>query len=124
MTELNEVKRGGERSDSTPYEYDPDLPYVVAYPDGTVACRTDTLVHAEVFRDRIAARHVIDTTPKPRVPEDAEWILWVTPGDRYRVAQRNVGWWATRPSGVSVPLEDLPDVTADTVFTVLDERKK
>lgn len=108
----------------TDYEYDPNLPYVVAYPDGTVACRTDTLVHAEVFRDRIAARHVIDTTPKPRVPEDAQFITWM--GDGYRLfawPSDLEGRWFDDTGSVNVALEALPGVTPDTVFTVLDERK-
>ena len=107
----------------TGYPYDPDLPYVVAA-HGVAQARFRTWRDAEGFLDGLLiSGFVIDTTPKPRVPGDAKWILWTTPGERYRVAQRNVEWWATRPSGVSVPLEDLPGVTPDTVFTVLDERK-
>ena len=108
------------------YEYDPDLPYVVAYPDGTVACRTDTLVHAEVFRDRIAARHVIDTTPKPRVPDDAKFITYQgRTGLRFYARRALNGLWIDHDDDLAgEDVQSLPCVTPDTVFTVLDAREE
>ncbi|MFP3422855.1 hypothetical protein R0K19_26155, partial [Bacillus sp. SIMBA_161] len=67
-------------------------------------------------------RHFIDTTPAPRVDTDAQIIMWEAVDGPYRVARRNKDRWQLRSNGVSVPLEDLPGATPDTVFTVLEEK--
>ena len=110
----------------TEYEYDPDLPYVVTYRDvlqGRFA--TFDLAHRFVRSDdRLPGYRISDTTPKPRVPEDAQFITWM--GDGYRLfawPSDLEGRWFDDTGSVNVALEDLPGVTPDTVFTVLDERK-
>lgn len=111
----------------TDYEYDKDLPYVVVTVGNEMAAR---------FRLRDDAEHytgaaddflrVIDTTPKPRVPDDARYITWLALGVERHVARYWGGEsrkWAEIGSLIARPLEDLPGVTPDTVFTVLEERK-
>ena len=110
----------------TDYPYDPDLPYVVTYRDvlqGRFA--TFDLAHRFVRSDdRLPGYRISDTTPKPRVPEDAQWITWYSRQHRAHYVALNEGpdsW--TIAEVYEGPLEDLPGVTPDTVFTVLDERK-
>ena len=109
----------------TDYEYDENLPYVVEQ-DGRVIARFEDFVRAEWAADFFETK-VIDTTPKPRVPADAKFITWKVGDCRVRVGSRT-GHHALRPwvdvgNGTGHALEDLPGVTPDTVFTVLDERK-
>lgn len=62
---------------TTEYAYDPELPYVIeSKDDGALIAR-----FAEVNTASNVARldfsfNVIDTTPKPKIPEDAEFITW------------------------------------------------
>lgn len=104
----------------TDYEYDKDLPYVVVDDEGQVA-RFESFEHAEWFAD-MHETTVIDTTPKPRVPADAKYITWLVNGRARWFAERRIGGWAVEGATYG-PLEDLPGVTPDTVFTVLEERK-
>ena len=104
------------------YPYDPDLPYVVLC-EGDMVARFAEKDAAYHFESQRWAYETIDTTPAPRVDTDAQIIMWEVVDGPYRVARRNKDGWQLRSNGVSVPLEDLPGVTPDTVFTVLDERK-
>jgi hypothetical protein len=107
----------------TDYAYDPDLPYVVPYGVGETARFSERTV-AVRFSHEYTSHTVIDTTPKPRVPEDAKFITWTTGGYRsYAEASDLPGRWFDDEGGVNLRLEDLPNVTPDTAFTVLDERK-
>ncbi len=107
----------------TGYGYDENLPYVV---EGRISRE----VHAR-FRDAdsasryvagVTSMRVIDTTPKPRVPEDAKFITWFDQGRRVdRMAVRlGTDFWNF--GGGRDYLDNLPGVTPDTVFTVLDAR--
>lgn len=64
-----------------------------------------------------------DTTPKPRVPEDAKFITWTRNGFRNYAERIDADIWASDLKNGRL-LEDLPGVTPETVFTVLDERKQ
>ena len=106
----------------TDYEYDENLPYVVVGAvTGRLSARFRSGVDAEVYARGHAYLKLIDTTPKPRVPEDAQFITWM--GDGYRLfawPSDLEGRWFDDTGSVNVALEDLPGVTPDTVFTVLD----
>lgn len=106
----------------TDYEYDPKLPYVVETIDGGLLARFSIrAVAAEIAKEYWGS--VIDTTPKPRVPEDAQFITWVhRNGERWYAESGKYGWVADSVLYDSNP-DALPGVTPDTVFTVLDERK-
>lgn len=84
-------------------KYDPELPYVVLDFGGHVIVRFADKHIAEFFaKNHVNYKTVIDTTPKPKIPEDAEFIfvedadqsvfarreglvdgemLWLVPGD-------------------------------------------
>lgn len=105
----------------TDYEYDEDLPYVVER-EGDQVARFAEQEAAEHFASQRYLHRVIDTTPKPRVPEDAKFVTWPAWGTVFTARQTQVGNWDMNGSQYS-SLEDLPGVTPETVFTVLDERK-
>lgn len=70
----------------TEYPYDPELPYVVArikekepsYPVGIIA-RFKKWEDAQDMEDNFQPGWVelVDTTPAPKIPADAEFIFWV-----------------------------------------------
>lgn len=66
---------------------------------------------------------IIDTTPKPRVPEDARFITWRDGLGlrRYAEKQRD-GSWRDDAGNRGAPWKS-DSVTPNTVFTVLEERK-
>lgn len=105
----------------TDYEYDENLPYVVETGGGNVVARFHDL--EEAGRYAVPPRRIVDTTPKPRVPDDAEFITWLDTGHSRWFAERTAFGWKADNGTIADSLEDLPGVTPDTVFTVLDERK-
>ena len=109
------------------YEYDPDLPYVVAGAvTGMLSARFRSGVDAEVYAFGHAYLEVIDTTPKPRVPEDAQFITYQgRTGLRFYARRALNGLWIDHDDDLAgEDVQSLPCVTPDTVFTVLDERKQ
>ena len=110
----------------TDYEYDEKLPYVVVgVVTGLLAARFRSGVDAEIYAFGHAYLKVIDTTPKPSVPDDAKFITWYETGNLYPHYARRTpdGTWL-HDEGIDLDrVDDLPGVTPDTVFTVLDERK-
>lgn len=56
-------------------KYDPELPYAVLS-RGEVKAHARYEDEAEVFANHYLEGYVIDTTPKPKIPEDAEFIMW------------------------------------------------
>lgn len=106
----------------TDYEYDEKLPYVVVGAvTGRLSARFWSGVDAEVYAHGHAYLEVIDTTPKPRVPEEAQYVMWTAFGTAAVAVRNDRAEWGV--NGAFYSLEDLPGVTPDTVFTVLDERK-
>lgn len=110
----------------TDHEYDPKLPYVLENTlTGDTMGRATSRLIAKNFSAGLAIK-IIDTTPKPRIPDDAQWITWLDSDTKRRVAWYWGGesrkWWDMR-SQCAFALEALPGVTPDTVFTVLDERE-
>lgn len=105
----------------TDYEYDEDLPFVVVA-HGVAQARFRTAGDAWGFLGGLhISGSVIDTTPKPRVPDDAKFITWLPNGSSRWYAERRNGDWSVDGATYDT-LEDLPGVTPDTVFTVLDAR--
>lgn len=107
----------------TDYKYDPDLPYVVELPySHALVARFTSEENAYRYAMDQNGLRVIDTTPKPRVPDDARFIAWTDRGDRW-FAERTPHGWEVAGYGLLSAIEHFPGVTPDTVFTVLDERK-
>lgn len=110
----------------TDYEYDPDLPYVVTIA-GVIQARFRSYSRAGEHAadlNHFRAR-VIDTTPKPRVPEDALYIAYQDPHGRLLYARRDGGGrWIDHDHDQVGRLESLPGVTPETTFTVLDPREE
>lgn len=123
MTDLNNVKNGV--ADKT-YHYDPDLPYVVVRDGIDLVAKFAEQDAADHFASQRFHHKVIDTTPAPRVPEDARFITWKVAygsGSDRAYAERDGDQWFS-DEGDRLRLEHLPGVTPDTVFTVLEERKQ
>lgn len=70
----------------TEYAYDPDFPYVVKGGFGYPYARFNQLAFAVQAAAELDTQ-VIDTTPKPKIPEDAEFI-YVADGDQSLFAKR------------------------------------
>lgn len=56
-------------------KYDPELPYTVVSL-GEVRARARYEDEAELFASLYLEGYVIDTTPKPKIPKDAQHITW------------------------------------------------
>lgn len=105
------------------YDYIPDLPYVVVRDGIDLVAKFAEQDAADHFASQRFHHKVIDTTPAPRVPEDAHFITW-NRGPMRRYAEKlSSGEWHNDNGSVYATIEDLPGVTPDTVFTVLEERK-
>lgn len=86
----------------TDLKYDRELPFAVIVrggeKNGTVLGRFIDLFSAEQFRKAGEVfREIVDTTPKPKIPEDAEFIIWDDGSYLPQIAQRdsgpaNLGW--------------------------------
>lgn len=108
-------------SDKT-YDYIPDLPYVVEV-GGVMIARTRGSNYANwLASGYINPPKIIDTTPAPRVPNDARIVTWLSGGYRRYAERVNGNIWMDDETHER-RLEDLPGVTPDTTFTVLEERK-
>lgn len=59
----------------TEYAYDPDFPYVVVWGEYGAA-RFESSINAASYATQ-SVGNVIDTTPKPKIPEGADFITWV-----------------------------------------------
>lgn len=67
--------------DNADIDYDPELPF--AYLDNgniQLYARFKHRSDAEVFRDRCNFGNIVDTTPKPKIPDGAEFITWLMNG--------------------------------------------
>lgn len=83
----------------TDYPYDPELPFVVAQtqtldetdsPVGSINARFRHERNAEQYVREFDFGFVelIDTTPKPKIPDDAEFIYWYDQDDQPYYARR------------------------------------
>lgn len=111
------------------YAYDPAFPYVVV---GTAS----GVAHARYrFRDDAVSFgrgfcEVIDTTPKPLIPEDALFITWL--GFEYSDDPEPNRWYAecldegewTRDDGRILSLESIVELAEPDTLQILDVRKE
>lgn len=110
-------------------EYDSELPYAFLNTSKEVVARFSELWLAERFEREIAVGEVVDTTPKPKIPEDAEFITWSDPYDNgeERIAMR-YGHPANKVWRVGVDTLDeldlLNDWIGDAEVTVLVRKEE
>lgn len=119
----------------TDIAYDPELPYAVVqirsddptnFPLGVIARlrdRDDAINMEDVYAPGYV--EVIDTTPKPKIPADAEYIAWSPTFFRMDMAFRDEGNpskpWAY--DGIRYSEESLLEEIGDAEVTVLEVRK-
>lgn len=110
------------------HPYDQDFPFVVKG-NGIVVAKCPDSHTAEMVAGHLHRSEVIDTTPEPRVPDDALWIAYSGYGTsnvetwELTVAARQGDLWFPPGEEQAVPLEELPDVTPETVFIVLAKKE-
>ena len=112
---------------STEYEYDENLPYVVE----SVVRDEERLIAR--FAQRVDAEHaviqafnarVIDTTPKPRIPDDARYITWTHSEEGLIcAAARGVDGWHYDGDYNFTSDELIANYIGDEAITVLDVRR-
>lgn len=72
-------------------EYDPELPFAfISTANREVARFADREIAAR-FGKEVMVGKVVDTTPKPKIPEDAEFIIWDDGSYLPQIAQRDSG---------------------------------
>lgn len=105
----------------TEIKYDPELPFVVEWQPGSVWARFHQASDALEYVEREGGTFV-DTTPKPKIPEDAEFIF-VEDGDQSVFARREgiidgeMHWLI--PGAFIVETELIEDFIGDAEVTVL-----
>lgn len=78
-------------------KYDPEFPFALVSIDGKVRARFAEYESASRYEREIVMGAVVDTTPKPKIPEDAEFVTWDNGSYLPQIAQRdsgpaNLGW--------------------------------
>jgi hypothetical protein len=105
------------------YEYDPELPFAVVE-DGQVMARFRNRADADYWvQDVTGDGEVIDTAPKPKIPEDAQYITWQDFEDGTTFAYRERDGWIARHLNnefdAFYPGEDILESIGDAEVTVL-----
>lgn len=104
---------------SAKLKYDPELPFVV-YAPGSNEINSRFKYENEALTHRGTATwlEVTDTTPKPKIPEEAEFITWrLNDGDSVHVAWFEDSYWVY--ANVEVSLEELIAEIGDAPVSVL-----
>lgn len=117
----------------TNYPYDPELPYAVIqvysedeieFPTGSINARFRDAESAREYADGFLPDYVelVDTTPAPKIPADAEFIFWYDYGLMPFYARRygntfNRVW--ERESGATISEVDLVKQIGDAEVVVL-----
>ena len=109
----------------TEYAYDPNFPYVVKGGFGYPYARFNQLEVAVQAAAELDTQ-VIDTTPKPKIPEDAEFILVNSEdsaADVYRKMPDQTEprgyYWYRLIDMTSYADEEMPELIGDAEVTVL-----
>lgn len=108
----------------TELEYHEEVPYAVMWGD-FLAARFSILENAERYAKETVGK-VIDTTPKPKIPVDAEFILVETEDVGKDIYQRvedkheDAGfYWYRAIDSMAYGHEEMPDMIGDAEVTVL-----
>jgi hypothetical protein len=104
-------------------KYDPELPFAfISTANREVARFADREIAARFGKEVMVGR-VVDTTPKPKIPEDAEFVTWR--GDRNSIlefAEKTQGYWSW--SGLEISEIALTEVIGDAEVTVLVRKEE
>lgn len=109
----------------TDYEYDPDFPYVLVNVDYRPHTRWAVKGEADRFLEKEWEGYgrVIDTTPRPKIPDDAEFVYYMSWANSAHYAKRvghpNNHVWETSNPTSNVSEEDLLIRIGDAEVTVL-----
>lgn len=111
----------------TECEYDEKFPYVVATTSGTAMGRFPDAGMADRFAETFRLHFspdIIDTTPRPRIPDDAKFITWTYSGVEfiYAAARGVDGWHYDGTYGLTSE-ELIETYIGDEAITVLDVRE-
>jgi hypothetical protein len=71
----------------TQLTHDPEVPFVFRHSTGDAPlAKFRRKVDADAFAENYGYGHVTDTTPKPPIPDNAEFVYWVNDAgqERYR----------------------------------------
>ena len=101
-------------------KYDPELPFAFVGTSGKVVARFSDFEFARRFGVDCLVGSVVDTNPKPKIPEDAEFVTWQMNGANEVAIFADFNplrpWeWA----GQYFSEEDLLKVIGDAEVTVL-----
>lgn len=107
---------------TTELKYDPELPYAIEMQPGLIWARFRVEGDAHDFVERESGV-VVDTTPKPKIPEDAEFVMWTNEDDYDCYARRIEGDWRD-DEGMTHSEEGLTSWIGDAQVTVLVRKEE
>lgn len=106
-------------------KHDPEFPFVVTNIGGVIIGRAiNEFVANQLHKAMDKYGQVIDTTPKPKIPEDAEFIHYIKSGYDFYVRQLEDGTWKSDGGSLysySEILELVEDVAEVTVLVRKEE---
>lgn len=109
----------------TELKYDPELPFVVGFDKDpqTVVARFGNVHYAMNFARESGGAWIVDTTPKPKIPDDAEFIYYMSWANSAHYAKRvghpNNHVWETSNPTSQISEEDLLIRIGDAEVIVL-----
>lgn len=109
-------------------KYDPELPFAFISTANRKVARFADREIATRFGREVMVGSVVDTTPKPKIPEDAEFIYYISWSNSGAYARR-VGHAANNVWETSNPIsrideEDLLKTIGDAEVTVLVRKEE
>lgn len=108
-------------------EYDPELPFVVRLQGGDrgINSRFKYRNEAETHIGTATWLELVDTTPKPKIPGDAEFIYWTEGSEKMVAVHENFN--PNKPwelGGVFYSERDILDFIGDAEVTVLVRKEE
>ncbi len=104
----------------TEYAYDPEFPYIVeSRKTGRYVARFADPMKAMHYASDNEGLWVIDTTPRPKIPEDARFIYWTDEDGYPGFAERGDDEWLLPDGSLYSTADLLEDVIGDYEITVL-----
>ena len=110
-------------------KYDPEFPFAIIVADKTVAKFKGISQATSLFNLSGLNYEVIDTTPKPKIPEDAEFVQWDASDQSFYAMRygKTDEWWVTASGHKEDSfyyLSDLLILISDAEVTVLVRKEE